>query len=92
MKKLCSVLTEISELINNIVSDYTELSRFLDENPLTLPHVIAHTNVDKKPLGIIAKSATAIEASQGYTNREPYNAMNMGYSNIGTIGNPVLQI
>jgi len=70
------------------VSDYPELYRFLDENPLTLPVVIAY----KKPLGILGKSATAIAASQGYTNREPYTAVNRGYSNIGTIGNPVLQI
>jgi hypothetical protein len=42
------------------VSDYPELYRFLDENPLTLPVVIAY----KKPLGILGKSATAIAASQ----------------------------
>lgn len=49
MKKLHTILTEISELTNNIEFNYPELYRFLDETPLTLP-VTAHPKIDKKVL------------------------------------------
>lgn len=38
MKKMYAVLAEINELTNTLSSDYPELYRLLDENPLTLPN------------------------------------------------------
>jgi hypothetical protein len=49
MKKLNALLTEISELTNKIETNYPELYRFLDENPLTLP-ITPHPKVDKEAL------------------------------------------
>ncbi|EPR72331.1 hypothetical protein ADIWIN_2501 [Winogradskyella psychrotolerans RS-3] len=37
MKKLHKILNEITELITNIETNYPELYRSLDENPMTLP-------------------------------------------------------
>lgn len=47
MKKLHKILNEITELTLNIETNYPELYRSLDENPLTLP-VIQHPNMDKE--------------------------------------------
>ena len=49
MKKLNTLLTQITELTSQIESDYPELYQFLDENPLTLP-VAVHPEVNKKAL------------------------------------------
>ena len=46
MKKLHKILNEITELTLNIETNYPELYRSLDENPLTLP-VIQHPHMDK---------------------------------------------
>jgi hypothetical protein len=37
MKKLRTLLTEITQLTTNIETNYPELYRSLDENPLTIP-------------------------------------------------------
>lgn len=37
MQDLKSLLTEITEFTNTLESDYPELYRNLDENPMTLP-------------------------------------------------------
>ncbi|MGB2759884.1 MAG: hypothetical protein ACSHXG_14400 [Maribacter stanieri] len=47
MKKLHKILNEITELTLNIETNYPELYRSLDENPLTLP-VIQHPHMDKE--------------------------------------------
>lgn len=47
MKKLHKILIEITELTLNIETNYPELYRSLDENPLTLP-VIQHPHMDKE--------------------------------------------
>jgi hypothetical protein len=47
MKKLHKILNEITELTLNIETNYPELYRSLDENPLTLP-VIQHPHIDKE--------------------------------------------
>ena len=39
MKKLNTILTEITQLITNIKTNYPELYRSLDENPMTIPFV-----------------------------------------------------
>lgn len=43
------LLTRITELTSKIETDYPELYRFLEENPITLP-VEAHPEVHKKEL------------------------------------------
>ena len=47
MKKLNGLLTEITELTNTIETNYPELYRFLDENPMTIP-ATDHPHIDKK--------------------------------------------
>ena len=47
MKDLQKVLTEITQLTGNIETNYPELYRSLDENPLTLA-VSKHPHMDKK--------------------------------------------
>lgn len=37
MKNLKSTLSEISQLIKTIETNYPELYQFLDENPITIP-------------------------------------------------------
>lgn len=39
MKKLHSLLTEITQLSTNIATNYPELYQFLNENPMTIPAV-----------------------------------------------------
>ncbi|WP_324026142.1 hypothetical protein QSV08_02090 [Maribacter sp. BPC-D8] len=46
MKQLHKVLNEITELTTNIETNYPELYRSLDENPMTLP-VSQHPHMDK---------------------------------------------
>ncbi len=47
MKNLHGILTEITQLTTNIETNYPELYRSLDENPMTLP-VSNHPHIDKK--------------------------------------------
>ncbi|QRM90838.1 hypothetical protein FG167_16835 [Lacinutrix sp. WUR7] len=47
MKDLHNILTEITQLTNKIETNYPELYRSLDENPLTLP-VSKSPHMDKK--------------------------------------------
>ncbi|WP_282112018.1 hypothetical protein [Maribacter stanieri] len=47
MKQLHKILNEITALTLNIETNYPELYRSLDENPLTLP-VIQHPHMDKE--------------------------------------------
>jgi hypothetical protein len=37
MANLKNILTEITQLTNNIETNYPELYRFIDENPMTIP-------------------------------------------------------
>lgn len=46
MKKLNVLLTKITQLTNNIETNYPELYQFLDENPMTIP-VSNHPHIDK---------------------------------------------
>ena len=46
MKKLHRTLNEITQLTTTIETNYPELYRSLDENPMTLP-VSAHPHMDK---------------------------------------------
>lgn len=46
MKQLHKILNEITELTTNIETNYPELYRSLDENPMTLP-VSQHPHMDK---------------------------------------------
>lgn len=39
MKKLHTLLTEITQLSTNIATNYPELYQFLNENPMTIPSV-----------------------------------------------------
>jgi len=47
MKELQKIITEITQLTNTIETNYPELYRSLDENPLTLP-VSESPHMDKK--------------------------------------------
>ncbi len=47
MKNLHGILTEITQLTTNIETNYPELYRSLDENPMTIP-VSDHPHIDKK--------------------------------------------
>ena len=47
MKDLHHILNEITQLTLNIQTNYPELYRSLDENPMTLP-VTNHPHIDKK--------------------------------------------
>jgi len=46
MKELHKILNEITQLTTSIETDYPELYRSLDENPMTLP-VSKHPHIDK---------------------------------------------
>lgn len=39
MKKLHTLLTEITQLSTNIATNYPDLYQFLNENPMTIPSV-----------------------------------------------------
>lgn len=45
MKDLQQILKNITQLTNNIETNYPELYHFLDENPMTLP-AMAHPEMD----------------------------------------------
>lgn len=47
MNSLKKILTEITQLTSNIETNYPELYRTLDENPLTIP-TTEHPNIDKQ--------------------------------------------
>lgn len=47
MKNLSKLLTEITQLTTNIETNYPELYRYLDENPLTIPST-NHPHIDKQ--------------------------------------------
>jgi hypothetical protein len=47
MQDLHNILQEITQLTTNIETNYPELYRSLDENPLALP-VSKHPHIDKK--------------------------------------------
>ncbi|NJB70020.1 hypothetical protein GGR42_000482 [Saonia flava] len=47
MKNLFTILREITQLTSNIETNYPELYRSLDENPMTLP-VTNHPHIDKE--------------------------------------------
>lgn len=49
MTNSMSLLTKITQLTSNIESNYPELYRFLDENPLTIPNV-SHPTIDQDTL------------------------------------------
>ncbi|MFC4633236.1 hypothetical protein ACFO3O_04920 [Dokdonia ponticola] len=47
MKDLHNILNEITQLTTNIETNYPELYRSLDENPITLP-VSKYPHIDKE--------------------------------------------
>ena len=47
MKDLHNILKDITQLTTNLETNYPELYRSLDENPMTLP-VSQHPHMDKK--------------------------------------------
>jgi len=47
MKTLTKLLTEITQITTNIETNYLELYRSLDENPLTIP-ATDHLHIDKQ--------------------------------------------
>ncbi|MGB3151931.1 MAG: hypothetical protein WBB27_14835 [Maribacter sp.] len=49
MKEERQILSEITTLTNKIETDYPELYRFLDENPMTIPSN-KHPDLNKKTL------------------------------------------
>ncbi|TLP81756.1 hypothetical protein [Maribacter sp. ACAM166] len=59
MKDLHNVLREITEITTNIETNYPELYRSLDENPMTLP-VKQHPHMDKKVMQEYLESLKAL--------------------------------
>jgi len=59
MKNLHSILTQITALTTNIETNYPELYRSLDENPMTLP-VSKHPHIDKKVMEEYLESLTDV--------------------------------
>lgn len=55
MKDLHNILKEITQLTANIETNYPEVYRSLDENPLTLP-LSKHPYIDKKVMEEYLKS------------------------------------
>ncbi|MCK0131607.1 hypothetical protein MWU59_08835 [Flavobacteriaceae bacterium F08102] len=55
MKDLHKILQDITQLTLKIETDYPELYRSLDENPLTLP-VDSHPEIDKNVMQVYLKS------------------------------------
>lgn len=49
MKNSRNIVTEINQLTTNLETNYPELYRSLDENPLSLP-VSKHPHIDKKAM------------------------------------------
>jgi hypothetical protein len=47
MPDLKTILTEITELTNTIETDYPELYKYLDEEPITIP-AFEHPDMDKQ--------------------------------------------
>ena len=47
MENLKKLLIEVTQLTTNIETNYPELYRFLDENPLTIP-AVNHPHIDKQ--------------------------------------------
>jgi len=47
MKNLQPLLSEIVQLTTTIETEYPELYKFLDENPMTIP-AMSHINLDEK--------------------------------------------
>lgn len=45
MKNLQTILTQITQITNNIETNFPELYRSLDENPMTIPS-INHPHID----------------------------------------------
>ena len=50
-----SILTKITQLTLNIETNYPELYRFLDENPVTLP-TENHPNIDEDAMSAYLES------------------------------------
>jgi hypothetical protein len=72
MKNLQNILQEITQLTTNIETNYPELYRYLDENPLTLP-TMDKPHMDKKVLESYLKSLEELlrhhlETHQGKNN------------------------
>ncbi|MFD1553364.1 hypothetical protein DNU06_06780 [Putridiphycobacter roseus] len=59
MNKLNKILTEVSQLTLNIESNYPELYRFIDENPMTIP-TSSHPDIDKEAMEDYLKSLKSI--------------------------------
>ena len=51
MKTVEILLKEISEIATEIETNYPELYKYLDENPITMPNM-AHPKIDTKELEI----------------------------------------
>lgn len=55
MTNSMSIVTKITQLTSNIETNYPELYRILDENPLTLPNQ-SHPNLDLNTLTVYLES------------------------------------
>jgi len=49
MEKLQYILSEITELTNKIETDYPEIYKFLEEDPMTIPNMV-HPDTDEKAM------------------------------------------
>ncbi|WP_338732293.1 hypothetical protein [Mangrovimonas cancribranchiae] len=59
MKTTQDLLQEISTLTRDIESNYPELYKYLDENPITIPNM-EHPNIDNKALEDYLSSLKAL--------------------------------
>ena len=60
MKEIHSLLREISEITNTIETNYPELYRSLDENPMTIA-TSSHPHVDKMAMQEYLESLKALQ-------------------------------
>ena len=62
MKELHNILQEITQITTTIETNYPELYRSLDENPMTLP-IINHPHMDKKVMQEYLESLKTITST-----------------------------
>ena len=72
MKNLQKILQEITQLTTNIETNYPELYRYLDENPLTLP-TMDKPHMDKQVLESYLKSLKQLLRHHLETHQDKYN-------------------
>lgn len=69
-----SIVTKITQLTSNIETNYPELYRILDENPLTLPNQ-SHPNLDQTTLMSYLESLKQLLKHHLETHKKQYKGI-----------------